>query len=402
MLVHVTTVPETLGFLRGQVGYMRDRGFDVQAMTSPGVYLEIFRDREGVAVHSVTMPRRITPAQDLKAIFQLWRVLRRLRPTVVHSHTPKGGLLGMISAALAGVPLRIYHVHGLPMVTATGYKRALLRWSEWVSCRLAHEVLSVSRSCRDIAVEENICPASKIKVILSGSSNGVDAEERFNPAKVEEGARAALRARMGVPEDALLLGFVGRIVRDKGLIELGEAWKILAPEYPKLHLMVIGSFEPQDPIPPETERILREDPRIHIEGQDWNITPYYAATDIVVLPTYREGLNTVCMESGAMALPVVSTAVPGCIDAIRDGETGILVPPRDGQALAEAIRRYIEDPGLRRRHGQAGREHVRREFNQERLWEALYQEYLRLLQERRLPLPEAETASRDKRRESVR
>ena len=175
---------------------------------------------------------------------------------------------------------------------------------------------------------------------------------------------------------------MGRVVRDKGLVELVEAWQTLRAERPELRLLVAGDFEPQDPLPPEVEKLLRTDPRVHLTGFVWDMPPLYTAMDVVVLPTYREGFGTVAIEAAAMELPMIATEVPGCVDAVQDGVTGTLVPPRDAATLTEAIRRYLLDPELRRRHGRAGREWVLREFRPEDVWEAQYAEYTRLLQMR--------------------
>jgi glycosyltransferase involved in cell wall biosynthesis len=383
-LVHITTVPDSLDFLYGQVGYMKAQGFDVQAISSPGQLLDRFAAQEDVPVHAVAMPRRITPVRDLLAVVRLWRRLRRIRPHLVHAHTPKGGLLGMVAAWLARTPVRIYHLHGLPLTTASGLKRLLLRWSEKVSCRLAHQVLCVSHSLREEALAERLCPPDKIKVLMAGSINGVDAAGAFNPERVGPRARAEVRARYGIPPNALVAGFVGRVVRDKGLAELVEAWKALRDEFPWLHLLVVGPFEPQDPVSAGVEKVLRSDRRIHLTGMDLNTPPLYAAMDLVVLPTYREGFGIVAIEAGAMELPVVATRIPGCVDAVQDGVTGTLVPVRSGPALAEACRRYLWEPDLRREHGRAGRQRVLREFRPEVIWEAMFQEYVRLLRARDL------------------
>jgi glycosyltransferase involved in cell wall biosynthesis len=375
----------SLVFLRGQVRFMSARGIDVTAISSAGPDLDAFAESEGVMVASVEMPRRITPFGDLGAVTALRRIMRRVRPDIVHAHTPKGGLLGMIAAALAGVPVRIYHMRGLPMSTATGARRRLLSATEWISCRLAHRVLCVSHSVRDEAVAEGLCPPGKIKVLLGGSGNGVDATGRFDPDKLELDSRSLTRRRLGIPDDAIVAGFVGRLVRDKGIVELFDAWTRLREEFSTAHLLLVGPFEPRDPVPAGLESALREDPRVHLVGMDWNTPPLYSAMDLVVLPTYREGFPNVPLEAAAMRLPVVATRVPGCIDAVADGGTGVLVPARNGPALTDAVRGYMRDPALRRAHGHAGRERVLREFRQEALWEALHTEYEDLLADRGVP-----------------
>lgn len=385
--MHITTVPMSLGFLRGQTGFVAARGFEVTAVSSPGDELEAFGRRESVAVRAVEMPRRITPLHDLRAVNGLRRVLREVRPQIVHAHTPKGGLLGMIAATLSRVPVRIYHMRGLALMGATGRRRRLLYLTEWLSCRLAHSVLCVSHSIREIAIAEGLCPPEKIRVLAGGSGQGVDAEGRFDPRNLPPDARAETRARCGIPDAAVVLGFVGRIVRDKGIVELEEAWRALRGEFPELHMLLVGPFEPQDPVPAEVEERLRGDPRVHLVGMDRETPLYYAAMDLVVLPTYREGFPNVPLEAASMQRAVVATRIPGCTDAVEDGVTGTLVPPREAAPLAHAIRAYLSDPALRRRHGEAGRARVLRQFRREPIWEAIHQEYRRLLERAGCPAP---------------
>lgn len=386
-LVHITTVPMSLTFLRGQVGYVSQRDFQVHAISSPGPDLDAFGNRYGVETYAVEMPRSIAPLRDLWALREIVRILRQIHPEIVHAHTPKGGLLGMIGAYLAGVPVRIYHMRGLPLVGASGSKRALLRWTERIACTLAHRVICVSHSLREIAIRENLCPAEKLAVLAGGSGQGVDAKRRFAPASDAARTGFQVRARWSIPDRAPVVGFVGRLVRDKGVIELEAAWQRLRADYPDLHLLLVGPFEPQDPVPVDVRSRLEGDARVHLAGMDWETPPYYAAMDLLVLPTYREGFPNVLLEAAAMELPVVATRIPGCVDAVEDGVTGTLVPVKDVDELVTAIRRYLGDPALRLRHGVAGRARVLHKFRQEAIWEAMYKEYLSLLAARGLSLP---------------
>lgn len=391
-LVHVTTVPETLGFFVGQVQYMTAHGFQVHALSSPGPALQAFGVAQGVAVHGVEMPRRISPLHDLGALREVRSAFRALRPEIVHAHTPKAGLLGMIGAWMAGVPLRIYHIHGLPFTTATGRRRELLRNTERVACALAHQVLCVSESVRRVAVAERLCPPEKIRVLLRGSINGVDSAGRFAPAR-GVGARAEVRARYGIPADARVVGFVGRLVRDKGVVEMAQAWARLRGDFPDARLLLVGPVEPRDPVPPEVLEALRADPRVHLTGPA-DAAAMYPAMDLVALPTHREGFPVVPLEAAAMALPIVATRVPGCVDAVEDGLTGTLVPPADAAELGEAIARYLRDPDLRTRHGACARARVQRDYRPEDVWEATRSEYLRLLASRGIPAPSVAGAGR--------
>lgn len=385
-IFHVMTVPQSLNFISGLPDFLRRRGFDIHVAASEGQSLWDFAAKERVIAHAVPMQRQITPLRDLVAVWRLFRTFRRLRPTIVHAHTPKGGLLGMIAAWATRTPVRIYHVRGLPLMTATGIKRHILRWTEWTSCRLAHQVLCVSRSVADEAVRLGLCPAEKIRVLGSGG-NGVDALGKFNRERLPSGTRRRIRAAHDIPEDAPVIGFVGRIVRDKGCVELAEAWQSLRKSFPTSHLLMVGPFEPQDPLPDEVETLLRKDRRVHLTGGVADTSEYYNAMDVLALPTYREGFGSVLVEAAAMELPVVATRIPGCVDSVVDGVTGVLVPPRDAAALAEAIRAYLSDPELRRRHGRAGRQRVLSDFRREEIWRELHELYIDLLQRRGLPTP---------------
>lgn len=386
-IIHITTVPLSFNFLSGQPRYLYDNGFEVHVISARGENALNFMRREPVQFHPIPMERRITPLRDLIALYRLFRTIRSIRPQIVHTHTPKAGLLGSMAAWLARVPVRIHTVHGLPMMTARGIKRLLLKWSEKIACSCSHQVFSVSQSIREVVVEEKICSTYKIKVIANGSSNGIDALDKFNPKKVSPLIREEIRTQLSIPKDADVLGFVGRVVRDKGIVELAQAWLKLRDEYPNLHLLMIGPIESQDPLPNEITALLNSDPRIHMVGQVNCIVPYYTATDILVLPTYREGLPGVLLEAAAMELPLVATQVPGCVDAAVNGVTGLLVPPKDHIALANALRTYLNSPSLRLCHGQAGRKRVLDDYQPKLIWQELYQTYINLLLEKDLPLP---------------
>lgn len=386
-LVHVMTVSLTLKLFRGQLGFMKGHGFDIRIICSPGENVDEFERAEGVPVTGVPMLRQITPVRDLVALWKIYRELRRLRPGIVHAHTPKGGLLGMLAAWLARVPVRIYHIRGLPFMSAQGGRRRLLRFTERLSCMLSHRVLCVSGSVRSVAIVEHLCPEGKIRVLHNGSSNGVDARVRFNPDAAQGDQGADVRRRHGIPGDAVVLGFVGRIVADKGIRELVDAWRLLRRDWPRLHLLVVGDFEPQDPVPAEVKTLLSTDPRVHLTGAVSDTTSAYMAMDIAVLPSYREGFPNVLLEAAAMRLPVVATSIPGCVDAVEDGVTGVLVPVGDGPALASGIRRYLHAPQLRRAHGEAARARVLSDFEQEKVWAALREEYISLLRMQDTPAP---------------
>jgi glycosyltransferase involved in cell wall biosynthesis len=296
----------------------------------------------------------------------------------------------MLAAFCLNVPTRVFWVHGLPHVSAQGAKRHLLWWSTRITCALAHKVFCVSASMRSILVQEELCAAHKIVVPANGSSCGVDANVRFNPALTPE--HRLFRTRYNIPDDAVVFAFVGRLVRDKGILELCRAWKVVQSTVANAYLVVAGEFEDQDPVPLECSHILCGGGRIKLVGYCNDTSELYASADVVVLPTYREGLPDVLLEAAAMGLPVVATAVPGCTDIVRDGHTGTLVPAHDPMALAAAMTRYAEYSALRQRHGERARDHVLRYFRPESIWEAVEHEYVSLVRARRRSLDSTETA----------
>jgi len=257
---------------------------------------------------------------------------------------------------------------------------------EWLTCRCAHRVVAVSRSLADLVICEQLCQPEKIVVFAQGSSNGVDAKGRFNPQHLSDSARSNFRAALRIPEEATVIGFVGRLVAGKGIAELARAWQGIRAAHESAYLLIAGSAEEHDPVDRAVLEGLRGDERvIMVDSVPHTQMPaLYGASDLIALPTYSEGLPNVALEAAAMAKPVVTTRVTGCVDVVKDGVTGTLVPARDSQALEEAIAGYLDDPSLRKRHGMAGRELVLARFAPEPIWEALRLEYFRLLSEKGL------------------
>jgi len=374
-VLHIFTTPLSLRFIRGLPAHLAHRGYQTVILTSPGPALDAFLAAENCPGFSVDLPRRITPVHDLGALARLVRIIRKVRPDIVHAHTPKGGLLGMIAAAAARVPHRIYHMRGLPLATAKGPTRVIFHVTERVSCRLASRVLSVGHSLRRTALELGLTHPDRIRVLLGGSGQGVDTEREFRPGIVEPEEMTTTRRALDLPEGSPVVLFMGRLVRDKGIVDLADAWLRVRSSFPSARLVLVGPYEPRDPVPDEVRERLGEDPSVrHVP---WTDTPakYYAVADLVVLPTYREGFPNVPLEAAAMGLPVVATRIPGCTDAVADGVTGTLVPVANPAALGEAIRSYLGDVDRARRHGEAGRERVVREFRREAIWDAVADTY---------------------------
>lgn len=328
-IIYLTSVPQSLAFLRGKVGFMRDQGYAVTAISSPGRALEEFGEQESCDVLPVRMSRSISPFRDLQSVNRLVRHFRETRPAIVHAMTPKAGLLGMIASRLAGVPVRIYDIYGFPYMTATGLRKTLLQWTERVSCRFANQVYSVSHSLRDVAIADGICTDSTLKVIGLGSSNGVDATGTFNPDLYAHDRTASVRSRMKLPLNGMIVTFIGRLAVDKGVRELDLAWREIRDRYPDSCLVIAGGVDDRDPVDSELISRLEEDSRVRLLGMldQAEIVDLYSLSDIVVLPTYREGFPNVLLEAAAMKVPVVATDVAGCRDAVIDGERACWYQP---------------------------------------------------------------------------
>ncbi len=260
-LVHIATVPVTLDFLDGQIEFMRGRGFEVTLISSPGPTLERIGQRGGATTYACPMSRSVSPFRDLIALVRLVRLLRRIKPAIVHTHTPKASLLGMVAAFFLRVPVRVYTLHGVMIETRSGWRQRIVSIVERVVCRLAQRVFAVSTSVRNAVEAEGLCPSYKVRVICHGSCNGIDTV-KFDPQRVSLRQRAELRESYGISEDALVIGFVGRVTRDKGIAELASAWAAVRDQYPRAWLMAIGPDEPADPTASEITRRLAQDPRV--------------------------------------------------------------------------------------------------------------------------------------------
>jgi lipopolysaccharide/colanic/teichoic acid biosynthesis glycosyltransferase len=363
-LLHIATSHLFWGFLEGQARYARRRGFEVHAASSPGPGLDAFAVREGATAWSVPLSRAMMPRQDFVALLRLWRLMRRLRPAVVHAHTAKAGLLGMTAALLARVPVRVYTLHGLVWRTRRGWRRRLLVGLDRLACRCATSVLAVSPSVRRAAVEAGLAPPGRIVVPgPAGSANGVDGR-RFRP---QRGA-----SRNG---GAAVLGFVGRLVPDKGVAALVEAWEVLRDCFPSLHLLVIGAAEPHDPLPAGLLARLRADDRVEWTGWVEDTPQYYRRMDLLLVPSLREGLPYAVLEAAAMEVPAVGFDVDGVADAIEHNRTGLLVASRSPQALAAAVAQLLDDPERRRALGREARRRVLRLYRRRPLWAAIHEHY---------------------------
>lgn len=374
-LLHATTVPSTLSFLRSQPAYLSTYGIEVVLLSSPGDDLTEIAAEEGAGAIELPMHRGFSVAADLAVLWRLVRILRALRPDIVHAHTPKAGLLVTLAGRLARVPLCIYQIHGLRFITATGVQRAILKLAERVASTAAHEVLCVSPSVLALAEQERVIRVGKGGVIGSGTINGVDLDDFDPDAHLEDSA--AVRSELGIGADAPVVGFVGRLAADKGVAELAAAWALVRSSAPTAHLLMLGDPEGNDPVEPAAMSQLEQDPRVHLVGFRADVRPYYGAMSVLVLPSAREGFPQTLLEGSAMRVPTVGSDVPGVRDAVQDGVTGLLFPVQDHRALAERLDELLHDPARRAAMGAAGRRWAAADFDREVVRERFLRYYLR-------------------------
>jgi glycosyltransferase involved in cell wall biosynthesis len=373
-VLHVTNADFTLKqYFQGQLAYMSGHGYDIHVATAPGPLISDFKEEMSGDIHTFPIRRTISPVADVRAIKDLCGLIRHIRPDLVHAHTPKGGLVGMTAASLCGVRGKIFHLRGLPYLTASGVRRRILLESDRFTVATARRVLCVSKSIRSEALKSGIGCENKLIAYGNGSGNGVDVAH-FD-VREHADAAAELRRVHDVPPEVPVVGFVGRLGREKGLIELSRAWSHLRKRNDRPYLFVVGPIDERDPAPKVVLDALRTDPQVRVFGYVRDPAAHYAAMSLLAFPSRREGFGIVAVEAAAMGLPVIGCRIPGVVDAIEDGVTGTLIPTGDHRQLSSAIERYLDDPSIRCAHGAAGRFRARKLFSQESVWEAIRREY---------------------------
>jgi glycosyltransferase involved in cell wall biosynthesis len=355
------TSPHTCVVLKGRLRALRVAGFRVTLVASPGELLSTTAASEGVEAIAIPMQRQIAPIADLVSLIRLWRLMRSLKPDIVEFSTPKAGLLGTLAARLCGVRRRIYLLRGLKLETTSGFKRRILLWAERLTAACAHVVLCNSDSLRANALTLGLAPAAKLLLLGEGSSKGVDME-LYSPGS------SNVRERYGLPKDAHVVGFVGRLTRDKGLPELIEAFDAILRAEPKAHLLLVGWYEASDDaLDDDIRGRIESHSRIHLTGFVNATAPFFRAMDVMVLPTWREGFPNVVLEASATGIPVVTTLSTGSRDSIVPEVTGLLIPPGYPKAISEAVLKLLHDPERRKRMGHAARAWILEHFIDERV-----------------------------------
>lgn len=386
-VIHAVTISESLSFMDGQLRYLKGRGFEPKALSSKGPGFEEFQSREQVEMLELPMDRGISPLHDLQSLARCIALFRRERPQVVNASTPKAGLIVTVAARICHVPVRVYTMRGLRMETTVGWKRNLLLNMEKIAASSATHCLAVSDSLKERAIEFGIVAEEKITVLGKGSGDGFDVA-RFQSGPEIEAAAIKLRDHCKFSKDDVVLGFVGRLTKDKGVNELVAAFKMLSQKNGKLRLLIVGDYEDDDPVEESVKQEIESNPKIIKTGFVADPVAYYHLMNIFVFLTKREGFGNVSIEAALCGLPVVASDVTGARNTIIDEKTGLLVDPENLQEITETIDRLIASDSLRIRFGEAGREWASANFSNEMLWKELDSFYKTCLGESLVPAGE--------------
>jgi glycosyltransferase involved in cell wall biosynthesis len=381
LVVLGVTHPQSCLLLRGRVRALKQAGFRVRIICSPGKMLDRFIAEEGIEANPVSIRRGISPAHDFVALIHLWWILLCLRPELTEFSTPKAGLLGNIAALLASVPVRIYLLRGLKLETSSGLRRHVLLTAERLASWCAHHVLCNSTSLQAEALVLGLAPERKLKLVGDGSSHGVDTR-RFAPGP------CTIREKKGIEADAPVIGFVGRLTRDKGVPELVEAFEQVLMAEPRARLLLVGWFDvSEDALDPELRSFIESHSRIVCTGFVEDTAPWFRAMDIMTLPTWREGFPNAVLEAAASGVPVITTLATGARDAVIPEVTGLLIPPGYPEAICEAILSLLADAPRRNAMGVAARRWAVERFSEERVMRLTVLLYRTLLSRADEPVP---------------
>lgn len=371
-LLRIVTVPMSLNLLLGgQFRFFIRQGFEVTTASAAGEGIDPVVV-EGAAHVVIPFTRKITPLQDLWCLWLTIRLIRRVKPHIVHTHTPKAGLIGMLAAWFCAVPVRLHTVAGLPVMEAQGLKRWVLLLTERLTIGCANAIFPNGTGLLRFLSEHFATARGKFRVLGKGSSNGIDCRH-FARSPHLLGEAAALRESYEVKPGETVFCFVGRMVKDKGVVELVDAFVNL--DLPA-HLFLVGPSENDlDPLPEQTLRQMADHPRIRTLGFHRDVRPWICAGDIFVLPSYREGFPNVVLQACALGVPCVVTNITGSNEIVEDGVTGLVVPARDARSLEKAMRELAMNPALRKQMASAAGNFVRANFEQHVFWDYLHAEY---------------------------
>ena len=383
-IIRISTVPISLNvFCKGLLQELSN-DYEIVAVSSPGADLEEVKIREKVRTIAVPMRRQISPLHDLVSLWQLFWIFRREKPDMVHSITPKAGLLSMLAAKLAGVPIRLHTFTGLIWPTASGLKRKILVAMDKLLCICATHLNPEGQGvAHDLQTHITHKP---LTVLGHGNVRGIDFDHYTSTPDIERAAQQC-RADLGIPADAFVFLFVGRIVRDKGIVELIEAFKNLTESYAQkspysspISLLLVGNEEEHlDPLPPSTQQLIHTLPNIYRLPFQTDVRPFYATAQALVFPSYREGFPNVVLEAGAFALPSIVTDINGSREIITHGVNGFIIPSQNIEALTQSMQTLLHTPHLKSM-GEAAYHNVQQHFSNALVWQQLKDYYQHLLQ----------------------
>ena len=374
-IIRITTVSISLEkLLSGQLQFMSSF-YKVIAVSAQRENLERLGKNQGIDVFPLEMTRKITPFKDVFAVIKLYFFLKKTRPFIVHSHTPKAGIVGMLAAKLAGVPHRLHTVAGLPLLEVTGIKRRVLDAVEKFTYGCATMVYPNSFGLKKIILDNNYCDSKKLKVLANGSSNGIDTAY-FNPELYTEEQNLRLENELGIQTDDFVFIFVGRLVKDKGINEMVSAFELLQKENSSLKLLLVGDYENDlDPLNPKTVESINTNSSILAVGFKNDVRPYLAIANVLVFPSYREGFPNVVMQAGAMGLPSIVSDINGCNEIIIEQENGLIIPVKDEMAIFLAMKKMVTNSSLTSKMKDNSRQMIVSRYEQKVVWEAILSEY---------------------------
>lgn len=378
-IIRTSTIPNTLySFCRGWLK-KNSAKYETVVISSPGELLERLEEQGQVRSISVPMERHISPWKDLVSLVRMVRAFHRERPDMVHSITPKAGLISMMAAWMTRVPVRVHTFTGLVFPTSTGLKRQLLMWTDRITCACATHIIPEGEGVKHDLQTHHIT-RKPLRVLGYGNLRGIDLDYYNRTPEVMKEA-GEIRRVLGIGEADFVFIFIGRLVGDKGINELVTAFKELAESEKKnVHLILVGREETAlDPLKEETREIMKKHPCIHCVGEQKDVRPWYAMADALVFPSYREGMPNVVIEAGAMGLPAIVTDINGSREIIRHEENGIIVPPREKGALLEAMKTFVSSPIWVKEMSGRARQMIASRYEQSFVWQCLNDFYAEVL-----------------------
>jgi len=376
-LIRITTVPISIEkLLENQPKYF-SKFFDITIVSSDKSELEKLGKKQGVKTFCLPLTRKITPFKDIIAIFKLYFFLKRENPKIVHSHTPKAGFVGMTASFLAGVPIRMHTVAGLPLMERKFIKKKVLIFVEKLTYLFATNVYSNSKKLMEFILSKKFCNKRKIKTLANGSSNGIDT--KYFCDNISLISKNKLLNTLKILKNDFVFCYVGRVVKDKGINELVSAFNELNLKNKSCKLIIVGKIENEkDPISKSTMGIIKKNKNILLTGFKNDVRPYLSIGNCFVFPSYREGFPNVLMQAGAMDLPCIATNINGCNEIIQDNINGFLIPPKNIDALVKSMQK-IMDKKLIIKLSKNCRIMVKEKYDQKYFWKKLLIEYNNLV-----------------------